>query len=513
MDNQTIDFVPTVYPTMEEFQDFQAYVNKLDADSELRGHGAVKVVPPKGWRAVKDRIERKFDGLKVIGPIEQNFHSHQMKGFYELVLIQKKSMKLLDYKKRAEKFDQDHDNLTIEKIEEKFWRSLSFNPPIYGADVKGSLFDEKIPWNQNELHTILNDGLGATKIYGINDPYFYFGAWRTVFAWHTEDLNLPSINFLHYGKPKFWYTVGRHHGHILDEVAKKYFPESFAKCDEHMRHKTTMINPYVLRKLYPEIRLNKVIQREGEFVITFPGSYHSGFNFGFNIAEAVNFGVDKWINMFTKCGVCQCQAGNVNINPTEFYKNLVSKNPKQKVSSVTKNLRTYIKEILGENLENIHIQAEFENTGKNNNAMTGGRKMIRYQLYKENETSEEHDISTPKKSLTRADQIKNNKKVITKKAISKNSKSSRKRPRISIADKKVIKNNLKKIKKTNSHTSDGEEIVHWVQCEACYKWRKIPKGLSKQAVKKKFLCSFSKGHTCETTEESWRRHYTTISVE
>ena len=123
MEKEQIGYFPTVYPTMEEFVDFQGYVNKLDADSEIRGYGAVKVVPPAGWKACKEDIERKFDGLKVIGPIEQNFHSHPMKGFYELVLIQKKSMKLHDYKKRAEKFDQDHGDSNIEKVEEKFWRS------------------------------------------------------------------------------------------------------------------------------------------------------------------------------------------------------------------------------------------------------------------------------------------------------------------------------------------------------------------------------------------------------
>jgi len=32
-------------------------------------------------------------------------------------------MKLHDYKKRAEKFDQDHGDSNIEKVEEKFWRS------------------------------------------------------------------------------------------------------------------------------------------------------------------------------------------------------------------------------------------------------------------------------------------------------------------------------------------------------------------------------------------------------
>jgi len=237
MATNPIKFLPVVYPTIEEFRDFQTYVNKLDADSTLKSHGGVKVVPPKCWKACRDNLESKFDSLKVIGPIEQNFHSHPMKGFYELVLIQKKSMKLLDYKKKAEKFDVELEHSNVEKIEEKFWRSLSFNPPIYGADVKGSLFDEKVPWNLKELSTILNDGLGISQIYGINDPYFYFGAWRTTFAWHTEDLDLPSINFLHYGKPKFWYVIGRNDGHMLETTVKKYMADNFSKCREHMRHK------------------------------------------------------------------------------------------------------------------------------------------------------------------------------------------------------------------------------------------------------------------------------------
>ena len=64
----------------------------------------------------------------------------------------------------------------------------------------------------------LTTNYSLSKIYGINEPYFYFGAWRTTFAWHTEDLNLPAINFLHYGKPKFWYSIGRHDGHLLEEA-------------------------------------------------------------------------------------------------------------------------------------------------------------------------------------------------------------------------------------------------------------------------------------------------------
>lgn len=37
-------------------------------------------------------------------------------------------------------------------------------------------------------------------------------------------------------------------------------------------------------------------QSAGEFMITFPRSYHAGFNQGYNFAEAVNYCPPNWVS-------------------------------------------------------------------------------------------------------------------------------------------------------------------------------------------------------------------------
>lgn len=100
----------------------------------------------------------------------------------------------------------------IEELENVFWSSLAESSPLYGSDVRGSLFvdeDEAGAWDLRRLDSCLRDGMGSTVLDGINSPYLYFGSFRTMFAWHVEDYNMASINFQHFGAPKIWYGISR----------------------------------------------------------------------------------------------------------------------------------------------------------------------------------------------------------------------------------------------------------------------------------------------------------------
>lgn len=202
---------------------------------------------------------------------------------------------------------------------------MTFSAPLYGADLLNTLMDESSKaWNLNNLDSLLSDSIVGNKIRGINTPYCYVGSWKAFFCWHTEDLDLSGINFVHQGKSKFWYAINNMDKKIIHREVEILFPEHYSSCKQFLRHKTTLINPYYLKRKYPELRISKIEQKEGEFILVFGGSYHCGFNFGFNIAEAINYATLDWLRQMPESKHCTCLKSSVKASIYEIYKNLLT---------------------------------------------------------------------------------------------------------------------------------------------------------------------------------------------
>ncbi|XP_076440213.1 lysine-specific demethylase 4A-like isoform X4 [Babylonia areolata] len=304
-------------PTMDEFKDFNRYIRYIESQGAHKA-GLAKIIPPAEWvprKAGYDNID-----IQIPAPIEQVVQGCQ--GLYTQYNIQRKSMHVSDFKKLAssEKY-QTPKHFDYEELERKYWKNAAFGNAIYGADISGSLTDsEQDVWNINRLGSILDYVAGdyGIKIEGVNTAYLYFGMWKTTFAWHTEDMDLYSINYLHFGAPKSWYTVPPEHGQRLERLAQGFFPGSFQACPAFLRHKMTLISPHILKKF--SIPVNKITQEAGEIMITFPYGYHSGYNHGFNCAESTNFATERWIEYGKRCLQCECRKDGVRINMDCFVK-------------------------------------------------------------------------------------------------------------------------------------------------------------------------------------------------
>uniref|UniRef100_A0A8D3DHF2 Lysine-specific demethylase 4B n=1 Tax=Scophthalmus maximus TaxID=52904 RepID=A0A8D3DHF2_SCOMX len=309
--------IMTFRPTMEEFRNFNQYLVYMESQGAHRA-GLAKVIPPKGWKP--RRTYDDIDDLMIDAPIQQMVAGQS--GLFTQYNIQKKPLSVQEFRRLANSDMYCTPRyLNYEDLERKYWKNLTFVSPIYGADVSGSLYDEDVEeWNIGHLNSVLDvieEDCGVS-IQGVNTPYLYFGMWKTTFSWHTEDMDLYSINYLHFGEPKSWYAIPPEHGKRLERLATGFFPNSFKGCEAFLRHKMTLISPSILKKY--GIPFDKITQEAGEFMITFPYGYHAGFNHGFNCAESTNFATLRWIDYGKVATQCTCSKDMVKISMEPFVK-------------------------------------------------------------------------------------------------------------------------------------------------------------------------------------------------
>ncbi|KAK9446608.1 JmjC domain, hydroxylase-domain-containing protein, partial [Limtongia smithiae] len=358
------DTVPVFKPTMEQFASFPTFIKRIDKYGMKAG--IVKVIPPAEWTRELPDISTQLRGVRIKNPIVQHISGSGGKYFqtniekartYTIPQWRKlteesshqpparrgqrrmnaddtswrKKAKLAEEARQRTKSDTaapDWDTASFEgfdyrfdsseytaercaELERVYWRTLTYNSPLYGADMLGSLFtDETKLWNVARLDNILND-IGK-DVPGVNMAYLYFGMWKSTFSWHVEDMDLYSINYIHFGAPKQWYSVAQDDEQKFFDLMRSLWPDDYKQCKEFLRHKTFLLSPTFLAN--HGIAVNKLVHYQGEFVITFPHGYHSGYNLGYNCAESVNFASEKWLRIGAQAGKCMCVADAVDID-------------------------------------------------------------------------------------------------------------------------------------------------------------------------------------------------------
>lgn len=359
--------IPIFKPTKRQFQDFYKFnkaINKYGMQS-----GIVKIIPPKSWSDTLslNYTHESLESIKIKNPIVQHINGSGV-GIYSQQNIERpRTYNIYQWKELSEKsnfqppapkgkprvpprtvgaseragdakdvpkmnaksdidllqtknsYNIDTSQFTVdrcEQLEKTYWKSLTYAEPMYGADLIGSLFSDSVKsWNVAHLPNILD--LMDAKLPGVNDAYLYAGLWKATFAWHLEDQDLYSINYLHFGSPKQWYSISQADSGKFFELMKDTFPEEYRNCLEFLRHKTFLVSPQFLAK--NGINCNHIIHNEGEFIITYPYGYHAGFNYGYNLAESVNFALDDWFPYGEITKKCECISDSVGINVHQLY--------------------------------------------------------------------------------------------------------------------------------------------------------------------------------------------------
>ncbi|KAD7479835.1 hypothetical protein E3N88_02971 [Mikania micrantha] len=205
---------------------------------------------------------------------------------------------------------------SLENIEGEYWRMVESPTEeievLYGADLETGTFGSGFPketcqvsgsdekyirsgWNLNNFPRLPGSLLSyeSSDISGVLVPWLYIGMCFSSFCWHVEDHHLYSMNYLHFGAPKMWYAVPGKDAIKLEAAMRKHLPNLFAEQPDLLHKLVTQLSPSILTS--EGVPVFRCIQNPGEFILTFPRAYHSGFNCGFNCAEAVNVAPVDWL--------------------------------------------------------------------------------------------------------------------------------------------------------------------------------------------------------------------------
>ncbi|XP_073156176.1 putative lysine-specific demethylase JMJ16 isoform X2 [Henckelia pumila] len=204
----------------------------------------------------------------------------------------------------------------IARLEGEYWRIIE-NPSeeievLYGTDLESRTLGSGFPikscqenevehseyaessWNLHNVPKLPSSLLpfGCDSTNAILVPQLFVGMCFTSQCWRNEDHHLYSLCYMHLGDPKVWYGIPGRYCFKFVEVAKKLCPE----LSEHpslIHELVYQLSPSMLKS--EGIPVYRCVQNPREFILIFPGAYHTEFDCGFNCSESVCFAPFDWL--------------------------------------------------------------------------------------------------------------------------------------------------------------------------------------------------------------------------
>ncbi|KAL5076484.1 hypothetical protein RYX36_015468 [Vicia faba] len=324
---KSMPVAPEYRPTAAEFEDPIGYIFKIE--KEASQYGICKIVPPFPPSPKKTAIANLNRSLinstfttrqQQIGfcprrsrpvkrPVWQSGDHYTFAEFEAKAKWFEKS-----YLKKLNKKAGGNGGVSALETETMFWKATVDKPfsVEYANDMPGSAFSAQCryageaasvahsAWNMRGVSRAKGSLLRFMKeeIPGVTSPMVYLAMLFSWFAWHVEDHDLHSLNYLHMGASKTWYGVPRDAAVAFEDVVRVhgYGGEinplvTFSILGE----KTTVMSPEVL--VSAGVPCCRLVQNAGEFVVTFPRAYHTGFSHGFNCGEAANIATPEWLRV------------------------------------------------------------------------------------------------------------------------------------------------------------------------------------------------------------------------
>ncbi|CAH1419125.1 unnamed protein product [Lactuca virosa] len=261
---KSLPLAPEYHPTLAEFQDPISYIFKIE--EEASKYGICKIIPPVSASPKKTVIANLNRSLSARNPDSSpTFTTRQQQvGFCprkhhrpvqkpvwqsgEIYTVPQFEVKAKSFEKSyLKRGSNSKKGLTALEVETLYWKAHVDKPfsVEYANDMPGSAFDQtggghgkkhgkkeigdaltvgETEWNMRGVSRSKGSLLKFMKeeIPGVTSPMVYISMLFSWFAWHVEDHDFHSLNYMHLGASKTWYGVPRDAAVAFEDVIREH---------------------------------------------------------------------------------------------------------------------------------------------------------------------------------------------------------------------------------------------------------------------------------------------------